>query len=170
MIDAFKGVINKRGGLAKATRFDVMFTLPNGISDDRGRDLTLLCETCQLPGKQITTMEYSLYGHTIKIPTNFIQEDVTCIFNVTNDYYAKRIFDTWQNRVISNETYNLGYDNAFKADVKIRQLNEQDEIMYTTILMGAYPLSVQAMPFDNGANEMTQKLSVSFCYNDYRSF
>jgi hypothetical protein len=171
MINAFKSIISKRGGLSKANRFDVLINLPPNIgSDDRGRDLSLLCESAQLPGKQITTLEWSLYGHNIKVPTNFIQEDATLVFNITNDYYAKRIFDIWQNRVISDVSYLLAYDSEFKVDILIRQLDEEDKIVYTTQLMRAYPISVQAIALDNNAESQTQKLSVVFAYDNFKQF
>lgn len=170
-IDDFKSVITKRGGLSKANRFDVMFTLPPTIeSDDRGRDLTLMCESAQLPGKQITSMEWSLYGHNIKVPTSFIQEDVSLVFNVTSDYYAKRIFDNWQNAVIDNVTFLLNYDSDFKVDILIRQLDEEDRVVYTSQLLGAYPISVQAMTLDNNSDSQTQKVTVIFAFNDFKQF
>ena len=170
-IDNFKSVITKRGGLSKANRFEIMLTLPPSIpSDDRGRDLTLMCESAQLPGKQITSIEWSLYGHNIKVPTSFIQEDVSLVFNVTSDYYAKRVFDAWQNAVISNTTFLLAYDSEFKVDVQIRQLDENDRVVYTSHLMGAYPISVQAMTLDNNSDSQTQKVTVVLAYNDFKQF
>lgn len=167
MINKFKDTITRRGGLAKANRFDVIITLPPFIAADRGRDLSLLCESAILPGKQITSTEWALFGHTIKIPTNFIQEDVTCLFNVTSDYYAKRVFDRWQNAVIDSVTFLLNYDENFKADISIRQLDENDKPIYETILQGAYPIAVQPIMLDNNAEQQTQKLSVTFSYNNY---
>ena len=165
MIDAFKSILARRGGLSKANRFDVLITLPRGIVADQGRDLSFLVESSQIPGKQITSFEWSLYGHTIKVPTGYILEDVTMVFNITNDYYVKKIFDDWQNKVIDEHAYLLAYDSAFKADVHIRQLNEQDEIVYSATLVRAYPISVQSMMMDNAADSTTQKLSVTFAYD-----
>lgn len=167
MINEFKNTIVKRGGLAKANRFDVQITLPTSLAEDRGRDLTLLCESAILPGKQITSTEWALYGHTIKVPTNFIQEDVTCVFNITNDYYVKRVFDRWQNSVINNETYLLNYDETYRLDMNIRQLDEQDKVIFDAQLLGAYPISVQPIVLDNNAEQTTQKLSVTFSYVNY---
>jgi hypothetical protein len=170
-LDAFKAAMARRGGISKANRFDMICTLPPNIaSDDKGRDLTLMCESAQLPGKQITSIEYSLYGHNIKVPTGFIQEDVTLVFNITNDYYAKRIFDLWQNVVVSNTTFNLAYDSEFKVDIMIRQLNDDDSVVYTTHLLRAYPISVQAMTLDNNSDSQTQKLTVVIAYDDFRQF
>jgi len=168
MINQFKTLIQKRGGLARANRFNVIISLPPGLNEpDRGRDLSLLCESTVLPGKQILTQEWAIYGHTIKIPYSFVQEDVNCIFNITNDYYAKRIFDKWQNKVIDNEKFHINYDDAFKTNVILQQLNEDDRAIYEYTLEGAYPISVQAMVVDNNADLQTQKLSVLFAYNNF---
>lgn len=166
-IDAFKATIVKHGGLARTNRFNVLISLPVGLAADQGRDLSLLCETAILPGKQITSMEWAMFGHTVKVPTNFIQEDVTCTFNVTNDYYVKHIFDLWQHRVIDGVTFNLNYDSHFKTDILIQQLDEADVVVYETKLHGAYPISVQPITLDNNAELQTQKLSVTFSYANY---
>ena len=168
MINQFKALIQKRGGLARANRFEIIIPLPAGIpEEDRGRDLTLLCESTVLPGKQIMTNEYSIYGHASKIPYNLVHEDVSCIFNVTNDMYVKKIFDAWQNLVINADTYHIQYDEVFKTDLRIRQLNEDDRPIYEYTLQGAFPISVQAMIVDNNADQQTQKLSVLFTYSKF---
>ena len=168
MIDQFKATIQSRGGLSRANRFEVIIPLPRTIPEaDRGRDLTLLCESTIFPGKQILTQEWAIYSHTIKVPYGFLQEDINCIFNITNDYYAKNVFDQWQNKVIDNERYLINYDEDFKTDITLRQLDETDRPIYEYILYGAYPLSVQPIVFDNNADQQTQKLSVSFAYNNF---
>jgi hypothetical protein len=167
MIDQFKAIITRRGGLAKANRFEVIISLPPGLTEDSGRDLTLLCESTFLPGKQILTSEWAAYGHTIKIPYNFAQEDISCVFNVTNDFYVKRIFDKWQNLVVDNKKFHINYDNVFKADIRIRQLDEQDKVIYEMVLLGAYPISMQPIVLDNNSDQQTQKLSIAFAYNDF---
>jgi hypothetical protein len=97
-----------------------------------------------------------------------MQEDVNCVFNITNDYYAKRIFDTWQTKIIDNTKFHINYDNEFKTTVTIQQLDESDKPVYETVLLGAYPVSVQPLVFDNNAEQQTQKLSVLFAYNDFK--
>ena len=129
--------------------------------------MTLLCESAVLPGKQILTQEWAIYGHTIKVPYSFVQEDINCIFNITNDFYAKRIFDKWQNKVIDNEKFHINYDDEFKVDMRVRQLDENNKPTYEYLLQGAYPISVQAMVVDNNADQQTQKLSVLFAYNNF---
>ena len=166
MINEFKSLLVKRGGLSRTNRFDSIINIPPRIitGGDRGRDLTLLCESASLPGKQITTLEWSLYGSNIKIPTGYIYDDVTMVFNITNDYYVKNIFDEWQNLVISDETYNLSYNTEFKTDILIRQLDEVDKPIHVTKLFNAYPITVQTITLDNNSESTVQKLSVVFSY------
>ena len=166
-IDDLTAMIRKRSGFAKPNRFEVKFTLPNTISDDGGRDLTLLCESASMPGKQIMTFEWAAFGHSIKVPHNFIQEDVSCIFNLTNDFYAKDIFDKWQNLVIDNENYSINYDDVFKSNMTIIQLDENDKEIYEYILYRAYPVNVGSLILDNNSENQIHRLPVTFSYNNY---
>jgi hypothetical protein len=75
--------------------------------------------------------------------------------------------DKWQNKIIDNEKYHINYDEDFKTTILIRQLDEQDRGVYETKLEGAYPVSVQPLVFDNNADLQTQKLSVTFSYNNF---
>ena len=148
-----------------ANRFDVIFTLPAGVTTaDRGRDLTLLCESASLPGKQITTMEWAAYGHHIKIPTGFILDDVNLTFNITNDYYAKKLFDEWQELIIGQKSYNLAYDSEFKSDMIIRQLDSQNKPVFTAKLTQAYPITVNSIALDQNSENTIQKLIVAVAY------
>ena len=117
-IDKLKSVIGKRGGLAKSNRFNVIFTPPTQsllnlnssaligvlaggqsvkslISDPR--DISLLCQGANIPGRQITTIDYQSEKQVVPIPYAIIDEDVTLKFLLTNDYYIKRMMDDWDN-------------------------------------------------------------------------
>ena len=78
-IDAFKSTIGRRSGLARQNRFAVFMTPPQqtllnldlqnaaanllsgsfslGSLVNDPRDIALLCNSCQLPGRQIQTLE-----------------------------------------------------------------------------------------------------------------
>jgi len=77
-IDTLKSTIGKRGGVSKSNRFAIYMNLPlisinpgtilSNIASGGGfnpmslindpRDISLLCESCSLPGRQITTAEH----------------------------------------------------------------------------------------------------------------
>ena len=114
-IDNLKATIAKKGGVAMQNRFQVFFTPPtansvrsllnkepkvlvgdlaknalkggsplNIIPDPR--DISILCESVNIPGRQITTIDYTAEKQTIKVPYGAINEDVTMSFILTNDY------------------------------------------------------------------------------------
>lgn len=190
-IDDFKSMLSARGGLAKANRFlvimqppvqslfhfDVQELIVKSISAGTSainlrdfmtdpRDLTMLCESCSLPGRQIQTLDYASYRNTYKVPTGYFNEDVTFSFHVTNDYYIKKLFDKWMESVISHKDYHLGWDSRFSCDVIIHQLDDNNIPVYGVKLKGAFPISVNSIALDN-SNEDTIKVQAVFTYRDF---
>jgi hypothetical protein len=188
-IDAFKSMVTARHGLARANRFMVIMKPPTQslfsinlgrilfdtivagndlnyrdfITDPR--DIAMLCESASIPGKQIQTLDYSLWRQPVKVPMAYMNEDVTMVFHLTNDYYAKKLFTDWSNLVIDPKTYHLRYDNEYKADIIIQQLDHNNLPVYATLLKGAYPVGVNSVTLDNN-DTATQKLTVVFTYDD----
>ena len=127
-IDDLKAIIGKRAGLARQNRFVVIMNSPAsslintdfqgligqalsgqiGINDfiNDPRDIALLCQSTQIPGRQFNTLEYNrdMYANQIKIPYTYTNEDVTFTFLLTNDYYMKKMFDKWTEAIINSMT------------------------------------------------------------------
>lgn len=185
-IDNLKSTISKRGGLAKTNRFQILFTPPQGkllstegllgaITSGGGlksmindpRDISLLCETVTIPGRQIATLDYQANKQSVKIPYSFINEDVTCSFLLTNDYYMKTMFDNWLEQVFNTETYRAKFKKDFTSDVVIQQLNEKNIPVYGVRLENAFPTTVAGIALDNNSESAVQKISVTFSYDNY---
>jgi hypothetical protein len=185
-IDNLKSTIGKRGGLAKTNRFQVFFTPPQGsllsaqgiigaltsggglksmINDPR--DISLLCENVTIPGRQITTLDYIADKQSVKIPYGFINEDVTCSFLLTNDYYMKTVFDGWVEQVFDSESYRAKFKKDFTSDVVIQQLNEKNIPVYGVRLENAFPTTVTGITLDNNSESAVQKINVTFSYDNY---
>lgn len=195
-IDNLKSVISKKGGVAMQNRFQVFFTPPSANSlksllnsDTRSlvgdlsknaiaggsiknlvpdpRDISILCETVSLPGRQITTLDYTAERQAIKIPYSVINEDVTMTFILTNDYFMKRLFDSWMTGIFDVENYRAGYKKDFTCDIIIQQLNHKNIPVYGVKLEGAFPITVNAINLDNNAENTVQKMSVTMSYENY---
>ena len=122
-IDTLKSTIGKRGGVSKSNRFAIYMNLPlisinpgtilSNIASGSGfnpmslindpRDISLLCESCSLPGRQITTAEHITRLKAIKKPYGYINDDVSFTFLLTGDYYLKEVMDSWQASIIDTE-------------------------------------------------------------------
>ena len=185
-IDNLKSTISKRGGLAKTNRFQIFFTPPQGkllstqglvgaITSGGGlksmvndpRDISLLCETVTIPGRQIATLDYQADKQAVKIPYSFINEDVTCSFLLTNDYYMKTMFDDWLEQVFNSESYRAKFKKDFTSDVVIQQLNQEDVPVYGVRLENAFPTTVAGITLDNNSESAVQKMTVTFSYDNY---
>ena len=188
-IEDLKALISKKGGLAKANRFRVIFTphvqtlfnldgqqvissvisgnftARNLINDPR--DINLLCDAVSIPGKQISTLDYQAEKQSIKIPYGYIHDDISLSFLLTNDFYMKTVFDTWINSIINMETYTVAYKKDITCDVIIQQLDEKNTPIYGVKLEGAFPTTINELVLSNESSDTIQKLNVSFSYDRY---
>tara|TARA_Y100000385_G_C13093934_1_gene640190 strand:- start:1252 stop:1896 length:645 start_codon:yes stop_codon:yes gene_type:complete len=188
-IEDLKATISKKGGLARANRFNVIFTPPtqsllnlnpqtiissaisgnfsarNLINDPR--DINVLCDSVVLPGRQIATLDYQAEKQTIKVPYGELHDDVTLTFLLTNDYYMKTVMDSWIGSVVDMNSYKVGYKKDITTDVVIQQLDEQNTPIYGVKLEGAFPTTISDIELSNESENTIQKLSVSFSYDKY---
>lgn len=195
-IDNLKATISKKGGVAFANRFQVFFQPPGAVtlknllnSDPKSlvgdlaknaisggspkniipdpRDISILCESVNLPGRQISTIDYQADRQTIKIPYGVINEDVTMSFILTNDYYMKQLFDKWMSGIFDVENYRVGYKKDFVTDVVIQQLNKNNVPIYSVRLEDAFPITMQSIQLDSNSENTIQKLNVTLSYENY---
>jgi hypothetical protein len=188
-IDSLKSTIAKKGGLAKANRFNVIFTPPsqtllninpevlvgslisgNGVSVKNlindPRDISLLCEQVSLPSRSLSTLDYMANKQSNKFPYTNIDGDVNMTFILTNDMHMKTMFDNWSSSIIDVEDYKLGYKDDYSTDIIIQTLNEKNVPTYGVKLEKAYPIDVALVNLNNTDGEFL-RLTVSFAYDKY---
>lgn len=189
-IDDLKSTIGKRGGIAQANRFSITMTPPTqtllnldlqsmaasalsgtfslgGLVNDP-RDITILCESCSLPGRLIQTGDYDSIGRNPrKYPVTVIDEDINFSFLLTNDYYCKKFFDRWQGSVIDPVTNLVSYPSQYKTDVLIQQLDRNNTPIYGVKLIGAYPTGVNSIELSNDSSDAKHSLSVTMVYDRF---
>ena len=188
-IGDLKSSITTHGGVANENRFAVSFTPPgqtlfnidlrNIITSfvsktfkpksllNSGPDITILCESCSLPGRQIMTLDYQSEKHAVKRPYSFFNEEVNFTFLLTNDYYMKKMFDKWSEQIMGFSNYRLNYLKDFVVPVTISQLNKKNIPIYTVILQDAYPITFNSIPLDNTVENSVQKFSVTMTYGNF---
>jgi hypothetical protein len=181
-IDQFKATIGKRGGIATTNRFAITITPPNqalfnldgllggGALINDPRDINILCQSCSLPGKLVMTGDYDAYGaNPRKYPQSSTQEDVTFNFLLTNDFYAKKIFDKWQNSIVDQVSQLVSYDSEYKTDVFIQELDKDNTPVYAVRLRDAYPTSVNSVDLTNDNTDTTASVSVTMTYDYFET-
>ena len=189
-IDDLKSTVAKKGGLAPANRFNVIFTPPsqsllnlnvenilgsiisggfsagNLINDPR--DISILCKSVSLPGRTLSTFEHQHDRQQNKYPYTFIDEDVTMTFHLTNDYYMRNMLEQWQSGIFNTESYVTGFKNDYSVDVVIQQLNQKNRPVYGVKLEKAYPVSYESITLDNSQESSVVEMSVTFAYDKFK--
>jgi len=186
-IDQLKGVASKGRGFAFTNLFSV--GLPSFGKYDT-RDLNILCTNVNMPGRQIMTQERIIGPKARKMPTGFASDDVSMTFHVMNDYLIKEYFEEWQNKVINQDTFELGYANNFCKQVRIQQLKKgmafdfpidkifglnldldirtEAKAIRTCTLLDAFPTTMTAIDFNNDQDGLV-KLAVQLSYTNWTS-
>ena len=118
-VNQLKAVVSKGQGFARANAFQV--TLPS-LGKYDSRELNVLCTNVNLPGRQIMTQERLIGIKGRKMPTGFASDDINMTFYVMNDYTIKEYFEQWQNRVVNQDTFEIGYPAQYAQQVTISQL------------------------------------------------
>jgi len=188
-IENLKSTIAKKGGLAPANRFNVIFAPPavsllninpqqivssllsgnfsagNLLNDPR--DISILCKSVNMPGRTLSTFEHDHDKQQNKYPYTFIDEDVTMTFHLTNDYYMRNMLEQWQSGIFNTESYVTGFKNDYSVDVIIQQLNQKNIPVYGVKLEKAYPISYESITLDNSSENAVNEMSVTFAYNKF---
>jgi hypothetical protein len=186
-IDQLKGVASKGRGFASANQFLVELPPVGGYNTN---DLNILCTNVNLPGRQIMTQERLIGLKARKMPTGFASDDINLTFHVMNDYSIRKYFEAWQNKVINQDTFEIGYANNFTEQVRIKQLRKgmafdfpidkifglnldldirtRESVVYTCILKDAFPTTMNTIEFSDEQDGLV-KLNVQLSYTNWTS-
>jgi hypothetical protein len=133
------------------------------------RDMFLLCESVQLPGKRIAAMESFVTHKAIKKPYSYLVDEVTFSFILTNDYFAKKYFDSWQSLVVNQDSLKVSYKNDYVTDVTIQQLTPSNDVIpaYSVKLKNAFPIAVNAIELSNTTENSVIQCSITLSFDDW---
>lgn len=187
-IDTIKASVSKKGGLAPSNRFNVIFTPPeqallnlnkesivgsllsgnfsaaNLINDPR--DISLLCQSVSIPGRNISTFDHQDVNQLNKFPYTFIDEDIDMTFLLTNDYYMRQMFDNWMSGVFDANSYRVGYKKDYSCQIIIQQLNQKNIPVYGVRLEKAFPVNINAIELNQGDQQLLQ-MTATFAYDRF---
>ena len=176
-IQDLQSIITQRAGLAVTNRYQVTFSLPQSLKrifpeagSASAQVLNLMCDATSLPGRQISTIDYVSNKQVVKVPYGFINEDVTFTFLLTNDFYAKKVFDAWAKSIMDFKTYRANYLFDHVSDIRVNQMakgEEQESIIYGVVLKNAYPVTIGNVNLENTAENTIQKFSVVMTYENF---
>jgi hypothetical protein len=175
-IQNFIGHIGKYNELARADKFDVTIPLPRSLRAEQfgSRELQFQCEAAELPGRNITMIEYRHHAFTERVPhiTNFT--DVNLTFLCNNRFEEKKFFDKWLNSMIPINTGLVKYyfsdsgENSFTSEIKIRQYDLTGKKIYNCTLIEAIPTAISPLTL-SWSDDTIHRLQVSFSFKKWKT-
>lgn len=176
-IQNFMSHIAKYGELAKADKFDVNISIPNslrGNSNFGSRDLRFQCEAAELPGRNMTMIEYRHHAFIERVPHFTTFNEIGLTFLCNSELRERKFFDSWIDSIIPINNglvkyyHNDSYESQYASSIKIRQYKNTGELMYNCTLQDAIPTSISPLSL-SWADDSILRLQVIFSYKYWKT-
>ena len=162
---------SRRDSFARVNRFEVFIHSPTALSQNKDAvSVSLYCEMASLPPVNISTKSFKIFGPTYQRPfgAEYGGEGISLTFHVDRDMQVKKFFDEWTAKVVDPDTGLVGYQEDYISTIRLRQLDEQDNVTYEIELSEAFPRSVNLLELNNSAQNQTHRLNVLFAYRVWK--
>ena len=161
-----------RLGLSKPNRFEVHIFFPSGIAAEAGvptggeNIVSLFCENANLPVQNIAVKQQKIYGPNYQRPisVDYGGEGLPMTFLVDGKMNVKSIFDIWISKIVDPIQYFVYHPSSYTSQIKIMQLDDEDNIVYTVVLEDAFPRNVGMLELNQSIQNQVHKLNVTFAY------
>ena len=171
-LSQFIGAV-REDSFARVNRFEVFINAPStliGKSIANSGAVSLYCEMASLPPVNISTKSFKIFGPTYQRPfgAEYGGEGISLTFHVDRDMQVKKFFDEWTAKVVDPDSGLVGYQDDYISTIRLRQLDEQDNVTYEIELSEAFPRSVNLLELNNSAQNQTHRLNVLFAYRYWK--
>lgn len=167
-INDFKASFNS--DLARVNRFDVSIPVPLTLLPyvSSAKSINYRCESANLPGRTLATMEQKTYGPVEKYPYLSTFNDIDLTFILEDNMDQKVFFDAWLSYINPQYNNNFRFKSDYATIITINQYDVSNELTYSVNLYDAYPISMNQLDLDWGG-EGYHKLSVTFAYTYWQN-
>lgn len=157
--------------VARPNRFDVTIPapLPMMYYLPTSRNLTLRCETAQLPSRTFATADQKIGSNPTEkhaYQSNYNESEMT--FIVSDDMSEKIFFDAWMEFINPTMSFDFNYRNDYISTLTVNQYSVDNKKTYSINLIDAFPVSVNQLDLD-WSNDGHHRLSVVFAYRYWQN-
>lgn len=157
-----------RDGIALQSKYRVDFIIPPILlGEDTSattEDLSLYCTMATLPKVMLNTNTIKTYGPARQYAYERSGSETTPIlFYVDRNMNIKRFFDLWVERIHSLKNFHLSYFDEYATEIKITQLDQQGNDVYSVVLVGAFPKTINDLQLSADTTQ-PHSLDVNFAY------
>jgi hypothetical protein len=187
-ISDFKAVMDKHGGPARASLFEVEIAggpqFSNAITRD---DLRFFCQSISVPGINIETVPYKPngIGFPESMPMNTSPDALNCVFLLDSNHSVITFFHRWISSVINVSAsrgdgatglprHQIEYKSNYTASsMTVRHYSTSDPFRsYQYVFYGVYPTQVSPVELAWSNKDAPATVTVNFSYSkiEYSGF
>jgi hypothetical protein len=157
-----------QGGGARPNRFEVLVEFPAfAATQEAIRQTAFLCQSTQLPGSNLGTMEVGFRGRQLKLAGDRTFEDLDLTFYNDTDFALRDAFEAWQNAINQyNSNIGLPSPSEYLSTVTLYQLDNQDNRIKEYVLKLAWPTVVAPIEVAQDSNDQIETFAVTMAYSD----
>lgn len=179
-VNKFISHFDSHAGFSKTSKFDVLIPVPSFLQSlGTTEELSLQCESAELPGYTLNTVESKIFGAPTSVAGTPAFGDITLSFLCAGDLWEKKFFDAWVDYIIPKQTYLVKYKQKYVTDITIRQFSEGDpnyqpspnnpnqpepKVIYSCKLLNAFPATVNALNLNWGTDDI-HRLTVALKFD-----
>jgi hypothetical protein len=156
----------QKSGFSRPNFFEVVVGFPQklGGAGSNGRLVTFFCKNASLPAYNILSSRITEEFMPYEAPYGAMLEDVQLEFYVDESYIVRDLFAKWANLVYDQKTAKLGYQDDYKGNIIISQLNRNLVPTYFVNLTTAFPRNISPITLDRSQNDAVTTMTVTFSY------
>lgn len=170
-LDQFKAEVLGYG-LARPNRFELELIIPPALQfyGRWSRTLSLFCEETNFPPVIVNSKAYKIFGPSYQRPVSadYGGEGLSITFHVDREMNLKFLMDDWINLVVEKDTFLLNYQGEYITNMRLHQLNDEDNLVYTCEFYEVFPRSINVMPLNNNTTNQTHRMTVMFAYRYWK--
>lgn len=175
--EKLRGLLNAEKGLASNNRYRVFLPSINGTPKPGGgsasytgntEDLSNLCTSAVIPGKQILTVDRGIGIEQLKVGIGHSLPEVSLTFYLTGTYSAREYWQEWMETIVSPQPpFTAGFHEDYSKQVTIEQVDKMGAKVYGVKLTKAYPTGLSEIQLNNQAQGAALELTVQLSYSNY---
>lgn len=149
-------------GVARPYLFFVQINTPKSTGKTE-QLVSLLCESTSMPGYQVMSAPQMFKGYQYEVPYGINYNDVNMTFLMDGSMKIKEFFETWFSYIF-DKGFNLEYENNYRTDITITQIDAETNTIYSVTLFDAFPKVVGDINLSHTAAGDLVRMPVTFTY------
>jgi len=166
-LDNFISHFAKHNEFSKTSRFEV-YILGAPVGGVSTEGLRFQCETSELPGYNIDTVDGLVYGAPYAIAAKPAYNELNLTFICAGDLWEKKFFDSWLQYILPQTNYVAKYRDEYTSTIRVSTYTDQGKASHQVEFIEAFPNTVAPIAL-NWADDGINRVSVGFKYRKWRS-